>query len=442
MRRFALVALAALVPIGCRGGTDDAPLGNVTYRATTWYSFKPGSSTIFAQPQVLMTSVDLAAYQNQTGITQSAGQGFIYGHVRDAASGSAIADVILAAVNDAGLSAGTPIYRSTSGAFVTTLGATTSSGDFIIFNVAPGRVNLRCVTGAAGNMIVKSVADETTLVTVRAVPTGTPGAPAPTAGCSGTTRRLKNAPDLPEGSVVITGMATGSPFPMASDAGGPFNSGSLATQQTYFLKLSKTGFIDTYNHYSHTGPTAAGDLLIVHPTDRDSTDFKPFTDTLTAGTAVVRGQVTPASGTLETYTITCTRLDGAPTGDVWYGDANGRPVSQSSTSSSGVFYIYNCDPGTLFIRASKAGFGGSVYVDTFADSITLIQGQLSPVANAPGSDSITVSGTLIALTAVSAIPGATIDRLGQGAVPTNNSGAYSMTNVPSNHQFVIRTSRP
>jgi hypothetical protein len=59
---------------------------------------------------------DLDLIEDQTGVTQSGSYGLVWGNVADAVSVSPLSGVQVIALNDAGLSAGSPIYLGTDGA--------------------------------------------------------------------------------------------------------------------------------------------------------------------------------------------------------------------------------------------------------------------------------------------------------------------------------------
>jgi len=437
-----LILAAAVVTPGCGGRDNDEGPGTLTYRATTWFHYLSGTASTSSQFQLVMSSADLTNFSAQAGATQTAGQGLIFGSVDNVSTGAGIAGATVTALNDAGATAGSAIYRSdVTGAFTTALTSTSANGDFIIFNVAPGRVNLRCATGASGNLYVNSIADETTLVALRAT---VPAASNVT--WTAVTRRLVNVPGVPEGDVTMDGIGTGTPFPLLSATGTGSFTTSVPAHQTYLVRCTKALFTPTINQVTFTtvppsGPAPLPDLSVVLTADRDSTNFKPASVALVAGTGILRGNITPTSGSLDGYTITCTDLTGAGAGALRYADATGVPIDLlSPSSSSGIFYIYNLPPGTYLIQASKGGFAGATYADVFADSISLVQGQLAPSVG--GSGTITVGGNVVTFAGI-AVSGSTVDRRGYAATVTAGGlGVYSMTGVPTTRFFMVRVAGP
>ena len=431
---FLLAAAACLG--GCKGSSSDD--GGLTYRPTTWYHLDTGDTDMGSLLLLVMSSADLYTIQAETGVVQAPGFGLIWGTVQDAA-GTAISGAQVSALRDSGVSAGAPVYQDTDGAFKAALTATTTQGQFVIQNVAPGRVNLRCIAGASGNAYVDVVADETALVSVESI------SGAGTVTWSGVTRNLVNLPSTAEPAVTITGLGTGVPFPIVSDGTtGAFNAGAVYRNDTYRVRLSKAGFVDTYTAFPvGTGnlATPQGDLLIVSIANRAGTSFTPASVTLDPSRGIVRGLLTPASGTLDGYVIGCTDLDAVSTGTVRYGSAaDASPDGAlAATSTSGVFYVYNVPPGTVLLRATKTGYGGSCYADVVADSIRLVNGELSPAANA--NDTITVSGHLGTFS-MQGVGDGTIRFLGYSETASSPADySYSLSGTPAHHRFRVRCAK-
>jgi len=447
-----LMLIGAVATPGC--GDSSSSGGSLTYRTTTWYHYRTAAAVdVFSQLFILMSTDDVANFGIQCGQNQAPGAGLIFGSVRDLAGATSISGATVTAVNDAGLSAGTVFYRNASGAFSPALTSTSTFSDFIIFNVAAGRINLRAGGTASGNIYVNSVADETTLVTMRCA------SAAAATTWSGVTRRHENVPGLAEVSVLLTGHATGAPFPITSDGTtGAFTAGSVPGLQTYLVRATKAGFHDTYNEYvlaSGTVTTPLGDLFIVDSASDSDTDFVPTElMPLTLGASVVRGVVAPVGTSTAGFSIACTDLTGAAVGDIRYGDASAIPqpiASQTSTSSSGTFYIYNLPAGgTFLIRATQTGgtsFAGSACTDTYAPigpatrSVTFMA-PIAAVTNGSSATTHNVSGSLVTFAGSFGVGNATINRLGSGSVSTDQLGGFSMSGVPSNHFFRVKTSKP
>jgi hypothetical protein len=235
----------------------------------------------------------------------------------------------------------------------------------------------------------------------------------------------------------VFGHATGGPFPVVSDSSGVF-SATVPQNNAFLLRLAKSGFVDTYNY-----TPGFGDLLVVSTATLSSASFTPASVTLDLSNGIVWGQLAATSGSLDGYSVQCLDLNGSSTGTLRYGDAAGIPSDAlTATSSSGVFVFYNVPPGRVFVRATKAGFGGSYYAEAFGGGVTALNGRLVTAANSSGNDSITVSGQLLSL-ALAGVPKGNIQFLGwpgvAGSDDEDDDFAYSIGGVPSHHRFIVRT---
>ncbi len=428
------IALLLGAAVSCKKKSSDDDGASALW-PTVYFGFTTPDTDPDSMNTLIVSQDDIDVIESQTGQAQSASAGFLYGTVVNSV-GSSLAGVQVSTLNDAGVSAGSAIYKNESGVFDTSLTQTSSKGTFVIFNMTPGRVNVRCTSGASGNAYIPITASEVALLTLRAVTTYQ------VISWSGVTRRLVNVPSTAEPGVLVTGFATGLPFPFVSDGTtGAFNAGNVPANNTYLLKLSGAGLTDTYNLFT-AGTTAlatpAGDLFVVATTDLVSVNFTPASVTLDGTKGVIRGLLTPAS---DGYTINCTNLSGTAVGTVRYGAAaDGAPSDAlATTSTSGIFYIYNAPAGTVYVTAAKTGYGGSAYVEAFAGSVTLVNGQLGPAANI--NDTISLGGYLLTLQSL-AVASGTVQLLGNGGSDTTDSqGIYSFSSVPSHHALRIRATR-
>ncbi len=450
LKRLGILALAALAIPACGGGGDDDPNG-LTYRTTYGYYLTTGQTSLTGTLFYLMSSQDVATYQTHTGVTQNAGLGIIVGKVQDG-SAAGIAGVTIQAHNDAGLSAGGVFYQNaTTGAYSALLTETQSTGWFVAMNVTPGRVNLKCAAGAGGgagtdgNLYLDVKADSCVfaVITATSVAKSTVTWAGQTLNLGGTGTAL---PGAAEASVTYTRLGhSGSTGP--SDGTGLFNLGSVNAENTFLVRCSKAGLVDTYNTKvvgtsNLTGGAGGGDLLIVSPTNRDN-ELKPAAVSLTAGTGIIRGEVINASGG---FTVEARDAAGTLVGEVWYGDnANfAKPsAAVTSTQADGVFYIYNVPPGQVLVRALKTGgsaASATTYVDVFADSISL-PADLVPVAQS--QDTISISGALVTMLGYGIQTGSIgfVGLAGVGATSDSFNGAYVMSGVPARHVLIARTSK-
>lgn len=432
---FQILVLAISVSmIGCDAATDDGSSSGL-FRPTTLFYMAPRTTASTSILQRIMSNIDASALAAQASETQTGGNGIIRGTVIDAVP-TLLAGVTVSAINEGGLTAGIVYYRDVSGLFNPALTSTTAFGEFIVFNVAPGRVNLRCTGGASGNLYVAVVADETTLANIIAV-----GGPPPSVTWTATSELHSSvATGTPVDSVTLAGMSLPAglvPTPTAVTTGA-FSFGTLGGQ-LYFIKASKALHTDTYNLVSVGSLSPfVDDIFIVDTAALSTTAWVPTGLTLTAGKGIIRCEL---SGSVSGCSVLCSRLNGTTFVDVYAADAGtAAPLTLGGvTPANGVVYIYNVDPGTVMLRATKTGFAGSVYVDVFADSITMVRGQLF-VASAPtatisiGGPVLQYSGGAVALATVT-LEGTTLSDACDGF------GQYVIGSAPASTLLRVRTTR-
>ena len=437
----AALAAAAGLPgcgkggIGGGGGGPGATGG--PWRITLNYFVDLGSVNMTGVLLAIMSTTDRQGFEAQSGATQTATKGFIYGIVRDTL-GVPMSGVQLQALNDFGTVAGSIFYKTATGFNGVT--GTNSSGQFIIFNVDAGRYNLRCISGASGNMTVRVEADGTTRLTLVA------SVSSPKIKLSGNTRSFINSgapPTIATTDVGAVGFA--SPFPQTSDGTALYQTPSgTGDASSLLLKMTK-GVTEVATHnYLVTGTVdLVKDLFIVTVAERASTDFTPAAVVLDPLKGIIRGKIGVTSGTLDGYTVIPTREDGSLTGLVFYGDsvANGAPGVGLATDTSGVFYIYNADPGTVLLRAEKGTtMRGSALVDVAADSITMLyDGQLT--GKSATNATISITGNTVDILS------GTVEGVGvsfKALTDTGTSdgfGAFGVPNLPANASVIARCAK-
>ena len=434
-RSLALLLCLGLASCGGKSSDDDSE----AFRTTFGYFLTTGNTSVSGVIMSIMGQSDITLIQNQTGVTQTPGLGFITGRITDGA-GAGIGAVVVQAHNDSGLAAGAIYYQSAiTLAYTVGLTQTTTTGRFVVMNVQPGRVNLKCASGADGNMYVRVPGGTTVFAQLSASATGTQPS------WSGVTQNLGAAgsalPGSPEASVnyQLIGSTSG-PGPASDGTTGAFSFGTVPARNTFLVKCSKATFVDTYTYVrtvnaNLTAGGGGGNVFITSPTNRDN-ELNATGVVLTAGTGIIRGRVMDGAGGFE---VEARNADDAAVGTVLYGDnaLNGKPnAALTETQTDGIFYIYNVPPGQIFLRATKAGQAVSTYVDAFADGITLAL-DLSPLVQT--QDTITLSGALATLQGF-AVPEGNIVLQGLGVGDSSDSfGEYSMTGVPTSHVFIVRT---
>jgi len=356
----------------------------------------------------------------------------------DSANGSPISGVTVSAHDASGSTTGSLYYHnSATNQYSSLLSSTSSSGKFVVFNVDIGRVNITCNSGADGNLFVHSQGYSASIVTLGATPNKN------TVSWSGVTFNLgasgSAVQGAAEGSVTYELIGTGGSTGPSAANDGSFSIGTVNARNDFYVKCSKSGFIDSYNwkrtEGSNISTGSGGDLLIV---DSDNLDeLVPGSVTITSGTGMIRGAI---GSTVSGLVVQAFDFHGTQIGVVRYGDNsdNGRPNDAlTSTQSNGIFYVYNLPPGKPYLLcASKTGYATSAYVDVFGDSITLPR-DLVPLAATQAT--IQVSGVLMTLQNV-VLEDGTVNFLGTLLIaPSDSIGAYSQSSVPAKHVFILGT---
>src|SRR5262245_23195745 len=169
-RSIALLACATLA--SCGGGSGGGDENGEKFRTTYGYFLTTGNTSVSSVIMSIMGDSDITLIQGHTGITQTPGLGFITGRVMNG-TGTAIAGVTIQAHNDSGLAAGSIVYQSgTTGIYTPGILSTSATGRFVVMNVQLGRVNIKCVSGADGNLIVRVPQNSTVFAQLTATATG------------------------------------------------------------------------------------------------------------------------------------------------------------------------------------------------------------------------------------------------------------------------------
>jgi hypothetical protein len=438
LRRLALLCCAALAACDAKGGDDDG-----VFRTTFGYFMSTGNTTQSGIGFVIISEADIDFYESQTGANQLDTTAFIRGQVQNAA-GNLTPGVEVEVLNDNGLSSGQLYYQSAfTGAFGSAVPYTSGTGRFIVINVPAGRINLRCKTGADGNLFVQAVAGAAVFAQVKAT---APKATAPT--WDGLTLNLGGTgsalPAAAEPAVALQLMgATGTLTP--SNLSGQFSLGAVQARNTFLMKATKTDFVPTYTYVrtltaNLTSGAGGGDVLIASVAVRDA-ELVPTGVTLTPGTGIIRGRVMDGAGG---FAVEVRDAVDNGIGVVRYGDNGnaGKPNDAlTATHPNGIFYVYNVPPGQVLLRAGRIGAPSLVvntYVDVYADSIT-VPLDLEPLTQSVAL--ISISGFLQSLTGF-AVPEANVVFHGLGiGDETDVFGELSISNVPTQHELIVRSSK-
>lgn len=441
MRRGIPLLLICSAVLSCKGSSGDDDDGGEDFRTTFGYFLTTGNTSLSSVIMTIMGDSDMNLIQGQTGTTQTDALGFISGRITNS-GGTGIANVVVQAHNDSGLPAGATFYQSSAtGAYAPGLTMTSATGRFVVMNVQAGRVNIKCSAGADGNLIVRLPAGTTVFAQISATATGVQPEWAGVTQNLGATGSAQAGGPEPSVNYQLLGVTSG-PGPASDGTTGAFDLGTVPARNTFIVKCTKTGFVDTHTYVRTvnadlTSGAGGGNVLIASVTNRDN-ELNATGVVLTPGTGIIRGRVLDGNGGC----IVEARDDNDQVvGTVLYGDNsdNAKPSAVlTAMQPDGFFYIYNVPPGLILIRATETGFAANSYVEVFPDGIT-IPLDLTPVAQL--QDTITLSGALASLQGF-AVPNGTITLHGLGIGDQSDQfGEYAMANVPTQHVLIVRTSK-
>ena len=438
-RGLGLLLCAGLFSCGGSNSGDD---GGEKFRTTFRYFQVIGDTAMTSVNMPIMGDTDVTLIQNQTGATVNTALAFIAGRVTNN-TGSPLAGVVIHAHNDSGLPAGSIFYQSSlTFAYTAGLTMTSSTGRFIVLNVQIGRVNIKCTTVADGNMYVQCPGGTTVFASIIGTLAGAqPDWDGITVNLTGSGRAV---PGSPENSVNYQVLGwTSAPGPASNATTGAFNLGTVPARNMFLVKCTKSGFVDTYTYVETvnadlTPGLGGGNIFITSPSNRD-TEINATGVTLTAGTGIVTGRVLDGAGG---FVVEARGDNDQVVGDVRYGDNadGGRPSAVlTETQADGIFYVYNVPPGQILLRATKTGRSANVYIDVFADSITLPL-DLLPLTQS-GAATVSISGALATLQGY-AVPNGSIVLHGLGIGDTSDQfGEYTIPSAPAQNTLIIRTAK-
>jgi hypothetical protein len=310
-------------------------------------------------------------------------------------------------------------------------------------NVQVGRVNIKCVGGADGNLYVRVEPSSCVFAQLSVSPVGVqPEWSGITCNLIGSGRNIPG-PAEPSVNYQLLGTTT-APGPASNGTTGAFDLGGVLARNQFLVKCTKAGMVDTYTYVQTanadlTAGIGGGNIFITSTTNL-ANEINATGVTLTAGTGIITGRVLSGSGG---FTVHVRDANDQPVGQVLYGSNadNGRPSAVATvTDVDGIFYIYNVPPGQVLIRAidDDDNFAVSTYVDAFADAITITLDQ-SPLVQT--QETISISGALASLQGF-AVPGGTVKLHGLGVQDESDQfGEYTMTGVPTRHVFIVKTSK-
>ena len=399
-RAAAIIAL--LVASGC--GTEDFPGApksagerDVPYVTTYNFGFPVRFDRITGADGnlLIISGGDLLNLISAANITQVEGNGVVSGTVRDT-GGTTVAGVVLAATDADGNPVGDFFYNSLGGTpdFVQTRG-TVPTGGFTIFNVKPGEVFLKAVSGGRGGARLAAFPDQVSLGLATIRP-----AVAPVVGVTGEISDELGRPII-EGNITIEVM--GQKLSQAGDCTDETPSQDaveavlfraltafrfcVASEGDYLARLSGDPFVTTY----HPLRTDRAQLVT-----QQATDVTAFFSLLTrrglnlaverggvpwrdATTGIIAGRITAGNGAPRNKAvirvtnaageaIALPNVASPDKGTIWYLDSDGVPIEGAEvTGGSGYFLIINLPVPNLPVLGSGAG---TAYLSVTAEQVT------------------------------------------------------------------------
>lgn len=473
-------AVALLLSAGC--GSEDFPgapselLGERDVPYVTTYNF--GFSVRFdpvtnADGNLLIISGgDLLNLVSAANITQRDGYGVVGGRVFDtggtiAGSVTTVADVVIAATDVNGNKLGDFFYNNLGGTpdFVQTRG-TVASGGFTAFNIPPGEVFLKAVSGGRGGTRLVAFPNAVSLGVVSVVPVVVP-----TIGVTGEiTTELGR--DLPNGNITIEVVGRSvseasncndqSPSQTSVEAFGAARLTGfrfcVASEGNYFAKLSgdpaetPPRFVTTYY------PFQTSQAQVITQQATDVTEFFPIQtragiETATSAgkvtwqessTGAIAGRVQYDNGNQRTDAIVKVTdengvdlaLPNASTpgkGTLWYLSETGAPIDGAqATGGSGRFLIINLPApasgsGTVYLSVTSQvatvgqpnRYAGTVISPVIRGNVvyqpvtvTLAPSSVAGEEDRPRYFTGPLSGRVMAEDGLSSVPGSRVTPLG------------------------------
>jgi hypothetical protein len=478
---YELIAVIAVLLIGC--GSEDfpgAPSGltgerDVPYVTTYNFGFPVRFDPVSGADGnlLIISAANLLNLVSAANITQREGHGVVGGRVFDTGGVigggfiTTVADVVIAATDVNGRKLGDFFYNNLGGTpdFVQTRG-TVASGGFTAFNIPPGEVFLKAVSGGRGGVRLVAYPDEVSLGVLTVVPVVVP-----TVGVTGEINDELGR-SIPRGNVTIEVLGQ-----MLSEAGNcndqsptqtsvetlPFASLTgfrfcVASEGEYFARFSgdpaetPPRFVTTYH------PFQTGRAQVITTQAADLTEFfsiqtRAGLETATgvgkvawqeSSTGAITGRVQYDNGNRRTNSIikvtdengvdlALPNVSAPGKGTIWYLDEAGAPIEDAqATGGTGRFLIINLPAppsgaGTVYVSVTALGptsgkpdrYAGTKISPVFRGAVVYqpLQVTLEPVseegvAEADRYFTGPLSGRVMAEDGLSSVPGARVTPLG------------------------------
>ena len=475
----AVAAVALLLGVGC--GSEDfpgAPSGvtgerDVPYVTTYNFGFPVRFDPVIGADGnlLIISAANLLNLVSAANITQREGHGVVGGRVFDTGTAggttTTVADVVIAATDVNGRKLGDFFYNNLGGTpdFVQTRG-TVASGGFTAFNIPPGEVFLKAVSGGRGGVRLVAYPDEVSLGVLTVVPVVVP-----TVGVTGEINDDLGR-SIPRGNVTIEVLGQTlseagncndqSPtqtsveaLPFATLTGFRF---CVASEGEYFARFSgdpaetPPRFVTTY-HPFRTGRAQVITTQAVDLTEFFSIQTRAGLETATgvgkvawqeSSTGAITGRVHYDNDNRRSNAIikvtdehgvdlALPNVSVPGKGTIWYLDEAGAPIDDAqATGGTGRFLIINVPAppsgaGTAYFSVTAVGptagkpdrYAGTKISPVFRGGVVYqpLQVTLEPVSVAGQEDrdryfTGPLSGRVMAENGLSSVPGARVTPLG------------------------------
>ena len=302
-----------------------------------------------SRPYSLQTAAEVAAWYTQgTGAAQTAGTGTISGKIVSASNQQmTLADALVTA------SDGTTSYQvcnasnSSVGACSTSGVTSKANGKFYVLNIPAGRLITVTVSksGYTGNTKNYQVAADTLSQGRIGLSTNTPSYTF--------TGKLVDTSStvVPGATVTLIDDSNSTVGQLTTDSSGIFTVADLLASTLYYVKFSKTGYLDTYtaNTSINSNTDKSNRPFTMYPTNQFTTWSFNTSD----------GAITGAIKDSQTGLSIGGATISASAGVIVYDDGSGPSTATSTSAANGRFYVRDVPAGskvTVSVLTAPAGY--------------------------------------------------------------------------------------
>ena len=244
--------------------------------------------------------------------------------------------------------------------------------------------------------------------------------------------------DIPEGRVSnanVTLIGLGAGFSGTTNSEGIVTIENIPDHSVYMVKVSKTGYINTYwgpfgisrHNADENGVVTENNPIISQSFYNNYLHASPAPSHI-SGKGDIAGRVSYGDRGVDGVVISAKYLDtntSISSTQIKYFDDEMRPGNYSSTQSNGIFCIYNVEPGRpILITGTRQGY-------KFTQMITIGYSDSVTISGCEQIDNyISISG-YVHDESENKLQGATVSILGTSiSATTNQNGEFTLNNVP------------